>query len=176
MGYVHDTAMALFIPPTAFGFSAGTWALTVASNVWSQDRTAADASFTIFMPIPIPSNAVALKGAKLLSVELMYSVSGAAADDFAVATALIYTDTLSPTAASGSGTINTAAALASTKDAGHDTDAECLAQDEHRMKLTITTPVWCDNDVAFHAEFVVDGGAATVVKIFGGIANYKLRV
>ena len=176
MGYVHDTAMALFIPPTAFGYSAGTWTLAVASNVWSLDRTAADTSFTIYMPIPVPSNAVALKGAKLLSVELMYLISGAAADDFAVATSLIYLDTLKAVAASGSGSINTAAAVTSTKDAGHDTDAECLAQDEHRMKLTITTPLWIDNDQAYHAEFVVDGGAATVVKIFGGIANYKLRI
>lgn len=176
MGYVQDTAMALFIPPTAFGFSAGTWTLTVASNVWSQDRTAADASFTIFMPIPIPSNSVALKGAQLLSVELMYSVSGAAADDWAVATSLIYLDTLAASAASGSGAINTAATVTSVKDTGHDTDAECLAQDEHRMKLTISAPLWIDNDQAYHAEFVVDGGAATVVKIFGGIANYKLRV
>ena len=176
MGYVNDTAMALFIPPTAFGFSAGTWTLAVASNVWSLDRTAADASFTIYMPIPVPSNAVALKGAKLLSVELMVSISGAAADDWAVATSLIYLDTLKAVAASGSGSINTAAAVASVKDTGHDTDAECLAQDEHRMKLTITTPLWIDNDQAYHAEFVVDGGAATVVKIFGGIANYILRI
>ena len=176
MGYVHDTAMSLFIPPTAFGFSAGTWTLTVASNVWSMDRTAADASATIFMPLPIPSNSVALKGARLESVELMYSISTAAADDFAVATCLIYLDTLKATAASGSGTLNTAASVASTKDAGHDTDAECLAQDEHRMKLTVTTPLWIDNDQAYHAEFIVDGGAATVVKVFGGIANYTLRV
>ena len=176
MGYVHDTAMALFIPPTAFGFSAGTWTLTVASNVWSMDRTAADASATIFMPLPIPSNSVALKGAQLESVELMYSLGTADADDWAVATCLIYLDTLSPTAASGSGTINTAASVASTKDAGHDTDAECLAQDEHRMKLTVTTPLWIDNDQAYHAEFIVDAAAGTVVKVFGGIANYTLRV
>ncbi len=176
MGYVHDTAMALFIPPTAFGYSAGTWTLAVASNVWSLDRTAADASFTIYMPIPVPSNSVALKGVQLLSVELMYLISGAAADDWAVATSLLYLDTLKAVAASGSGSINTAAAITSVKDTGHDTDAECLAQDEHRMKLTITTPLWIDNDQAYHAEFVVDGGAATVVKIFGGIANYKLRI
>ena len=176
MGYVHDTAMSQFIPPTAFGFSAGTWTLTAASNVWSYDRTAADASFTIYMPIPTPSNSVALKGAKLLSVELMYSVSAAAADDFAVATALIYKDTLQASAASGSGTLNTSAALASTKDTGHDTDAECKAQDEHRMKLTVTTAEWADNDVSYHAEFIVDGGAATVVKVFGGIANFTLRL
>ncbi len=72
MGYVHDTAMSQFIPPTVFGYSAGTWTLTVASNVWSLNRTAADASFTVYMPISIPSNSVAVKGAKLLSVEFLY--------------------------------------------------------------------------------------------------------
>ena len=176
MGYVHDTAMSQFIPASAFGYSAGTWALVAATNVWSLDRTAADASFTIYMPIPIPSNTVAFKGSKLLSVEFMYSLSGAAADDFAVATSLLYLDTLQASAASGSGTINTAAAVTTTKDTGHDTDAECLAQDEHRMILTVTTPLWIDNDQAYHAEFIVDGGAATVLKIFGGIANYTLRL
>lgn len=176
MGYIHDTAVSQFIPPTAFGYSAGTWALAVASNVWSLDRTAADASFTIYMPIPIPSNSVALKGSYLTSIEFMYSISGAAGDDFAAATALLYKDTLSPTAASGSGTINTAAAHATTKDTGHDTDAELKAQDEHRLVMTVTTPEWADNDVAYHAEFVVDGGAATVLKIFGGIANFTLRL
>ena len=176
MGYIHDTAMAQFVPPTAFGYSAGTWALAVASNVWSLDRTANDSSTTVYMPIPIPSNSVALKGAYLKSVELMYSISGAAADDFAVATCLIYLDTLAAVAASGSGSINTAAAVTSTKDAGHDTDAECLAQDEHRMVMTITAPLWIDNDEAYHAEYIMDGGAATVLKIFGGIVNYTLRV
>jgi hypothetical protein len=171
MGYVHDTKMAQFIPPTAFGFSAGTWTWTVASNVWSNNRTAADASFTIYMPIPIPSNAVAFKGSKLLSVEFMYSISVAAADDFAVATALLYLDTLAAT-----GTLNTAAAVTTTKDTGHDTDAECLAVDEHRLVLTVTTPLWIDNDQGYHAEFVVDAAATTVFKIFGGIANYTLRV
>ena len=176
MGYVHDTAMSLFIPPTAFGFSAGTWTLAVATNVWSYDRTAAAAAFTVYMPIPIPSNSVALKGAKLDSIEFMYSIATAAATAFAAATALLYTDTLTASAASGSGAINTAAALTTTKDTGHDTDAELLAVAEHRMKMTVTTPVWVDNDVAYHAEFVVTGAGGTVFKVFGGIANYTLRI
>jgi hypothetical protein len=44
------------------------------------------------------------------------------------------------------------------------------------MVFTLTTPVWIDNDEAFHLEAVVDGGAATVVKIFGGIVNYTMRL
>ena len=174
MGYVHDVAMAQFVPPTAFGYSAGTWALAVASNVWSLDRTAADASFTIYMPVPIPSTSVALKGAKLLSVEMMYSISTAAADAFA--TAALYLDTLQASAASGSGTLNTAASVSVTADTGHDTSAERYAADEHRIKLTLDTAAWIDNDQAYHAEFVVDAAATTVFKIFGGIINYTLRV
>jgi len=176
MGYVHDTAMAKFIPPTIFGHSAGTWTLAVATNVWSLNRTAADASFTVFMPIPILSNSVAFKGSKITSVEFMYSIATAAADDFPAATASLYVDSLSAIAASGSGTINTAAAVATTLDTGHDTDAELKAVDEHRIKLTVTTPLWIDNDQAYHAEFVVDAAATTVFKIFGGIANFTLRV
>jgi hypothetical protein len=171
MGYVHDTKMSQFIPPTACCFSAGTWTWTVGTNVWTNVRTAADASFTVYMPIPIPSNTVAFKGAQLLAVDFMYGIVTAAADDFAVATALLYLDTLAVT-----GTINTAAAVATTKDTGHDTDAECLAVDEHRMKLTVDVPAWIDDDQAYHAEFVVDAAATTVFSTFGGVAYYVLRV
>ncbi len=175
MGYIHDTAMAQFVPPEDIGVSAGTWALTAASNVWSNDRTAADASFTIYVPVPIPSSSVPLKGSYLKSIELMYSISGAAADD--VATVKLYKDTLAAVAASGSGSINTATEItAVTIDDGHDAAAERKAQDEHRMVVTLDTPQWIDNDVAFHLEVVVDGGAATVVKIFGAIINYTLRL
>jgi hypothetical protein len=176
MGYVHDTHMAQFIPPNAIGASAGTWTLAVASNVWSNNRTAADAAFTLYVPIPIPSNASALMGAKLLSVELMYSIATGAADDVVDTTFVIYKDTLQATAASGSGTINTAAELAGTKDAGHNTAAETKAVDEHRAVITVTTPEWADNDVAYHLEMVVDAAANTVFKVFGAIANFELRV
>ena len=176
MGYVHDTAMSQFIPPTAFAFSAGTWALAVATNVWSYNRTAADASFTLYMPIPVPSNSAGLKGAYLQSVELMYSIATAAADDFVAATCALYKDTLQATAASGSGTLNTAAIVTGTLDTGHDTAAELKAIDEHRLKWTLTTAEWIDNDVAFHFEAVVDAAATTVFKVFGGIANYTLRL
>jgi hypothetical protein len=174
MGYVHDTAMSQFIPPTAFGYSAGTWALGVASNVWSLDRSAADASFTLYMPIPIPSNSAALKGAYLVSVEMMYSIATAAADDFA--TVALYKDTLQASAASGSGSINTAASVTITNDAGHDTAAERKAVDEHRIKSTLSTAAWIDNDEAYHMEYTLDAAAGTVFKVFGGIANFTLRL
>lgn len=174
MGYVHDTAMSQFVPPDQIGYSAGTWTLAVASNVWSLDRTAADASFTLYIPVPVPSNSASLKGAYLVSIELMYSIATAGADDFA--TVAVYKDTLQASAASGSGTINTAASVTVTQDTGHDTAAERKAVDEHRMKVTLSTPAWIDNDEAYHMECVVDAAAATVFKVFGAIINYTLRI
>jgi hypothetical protein len=176
MGYVHDTAMSKFIPPTVFAYSAGTWAMAVASNVWSLDRTAGDASFTIYMPVMIPSNSVALKGSYLTSIELMYSIATAAADTIVAATAALYKDTLSATAASGSGAINTAAICTGSLDTNHDTAAELKAVDEHRIIWTLTTAAWIDNDEAYHFEMVVDAAAGTVFKVFGGICNYTFRI
>ena len=176
MGYVHDVAMSQFIPPTQFAFSAGTWTMAVATNVWSYNRTAADASFTLYAPVTIPSNSVALKGSKLLSFELMYSIATAAADDFVAATCALYKDTFQATAASGSGTLNTAAIATGTLDTGHDAAAELKAADEHRLKWTLTTAAWIDNDAGYHFEAVVDAAAGTVFKVFGGIINYTLRL
>ena len=169
MGYVHDTAMSLFIPPHSILASAGTWTLAVGTIAWSYNRTAADAAFTVYVPIPVFSNSVAFKGSKLVSVELMWAVSTAAMD--AVAEALIYLDTLAAT-----GTLNTAAAVTTTIDTGHDTGAERLTLDEHRCKATITTPLWIDNDQAYHAEMVCDAAATSVFKWFGAIANFTFRV
>jgi hypothetical protein len=176
MGYVHDTAMSQFIPPNLIVGSAGTWTMAVASNVWSNNRTAGDASFTLYIPVMIPSNSVALKGCKLTSIELMYSIGTAAADDIPTATCILYKDTLQATAASGSGTLNTAASVAGSLDTGHDSAAELKAADEHRLVFTLTTPVFIDNDEAFHFEIVVDAAAGTVWKTFGAIINYTLRV
>jgi hypothetical protein len=169
MGYVHDTHMSQWIPPNMLIASSGTWALTVASNVWTKNRTAADAAFTIYVPIPILSNSVAFKGSKLVSVELMWSVITAAMD--AVAEPLVYLNTLNV-----NGTLNTAAAVATTIDTGHDSAAERLTVDEHRAVVTITTPLWCDNDQAYHVEMVCDAAATSVFKWFGAIANYTLRI
>ncbi len=63
MGYTQDTHMSQFIPVSAFQI-AGTCVLThsVASNLVKSARTANDTAFSLFIPIPVPSNDSALKG------------------------------------------------------------------------------------------------------------------
>jgi hypothetical protein len=169
MGYVHDTAMVQAIHPNEAMKSAGTWTDSEASDVWYIRRTAADATFNLRIPIKLPSNSVALKGAKLVSIELFYTIATAAMDSVA---ATIY-QTIFP--ADG------AAAAASTShafsyDTGHDTAAERIDVDEHKMTLTLTTPVWIDDDDLFFVELACDAAATSVFDFFGAKINYTLRV
>ena len=170
MGYVHDTQMSEFIPPSDFEMSAGTWAMAVASNVVSRDRSAADASFTALIPIRVPSKAVALKGALLKSIDVWYAIGTGAADDFATVELekmVLGLDDVAPTGA----------AVACTIDAGHDSAAERKAvDDDHCMTVTLNTPAWVDDGHAYWLQLIVDCAANTVFQFFGARANYTLRV
>ena len=168
MGYVHDTHFAQSIPLEAMSFVTGTWTPTLASNVLSMDRTAADSSSTIFIPVMIPSNASAFKGAKLVDIDVHYGIFTAAADDFA-------TVELEKITFNADGTLATGAAVSVTLDADHDTAAERKAADEHKMTVTLDTPAWIDDDEAYYLELIVDCGAATVFKMFGAVVHYELR-
>jgi hypothetical protein len=176
MGYVHDTAMSQFIPPEMIGFGATAgMAMAVNSNVWANERTANNSTFTVYVPVMIPSCSVDLMGSLLKSIELMYEV--AAADNDSVLTVKLYKDTFAANAASGSGSINTAAEItAITVDAGHDSDAERKVQDEHRMVVTLTTPVWIDNDASYHLEIAFDAAALSEDNFYGAIINYTKRL
>ena len=170
MGYVHDTKMHQFISPAAFEFSAGTWTVSEASNLIKNLRSDADASFTALIPIPIPSNAVALKGARLKSIDVWYAIGTAAADDFATVELEKMTLPADDTAVSG-------AAVITTEDAGHDSAAERLAVDtDHKMTVSVTTPAWIDEGEAYWLKLIVDCAATTVFTFFGAQANYDLRV
>lgn len=170
MGYVNDTHMSQFIPPSEFQMSAGTWAMALSSNVVSRDRSAADAAFTALIPIPVPSNAIAYKGAKLKSIDVWYSIGTAAADDFATVELekmVLGADDVAPSGA----------AVATTPDTGHDTAAERLAVDsDHCMTVTLDDPAWLDDGDAYWLQLVVDCAATTVFKFFGARANYELRI
>jgi len=169
MGYIHDVAMSQFVPPGEFFLAGGTWTPVSASSIWSYDRTAADATFWIYVPIPILSNSVASKGSYLKSIEVMYGIFTAAADDFA--TVSLYKDTFS-----ADGSLNITALIASTLDTAHDTAAERKAADEHRMVVTLDTPAWIDNEEAYHLDLTIDAAATTVFKVYGALINYTLRL
>ena len=169
MGYVHDTAMSQFIPPAGIGKTAGTWTPAVASNVVSEAKTAADEAFTLLIPIQIPSNGAAMKGAFLQSVEVWYKIATAAADDFATVAMHRMTLPASGTAVSG-------VAVTLTVDGDHDTAAERLAVGDHKITLTVDSPFWMDDGECVWASLVVDAALGTEFTLYGAVANFTLRI
>ena len=169
MGYVNDTQMSQFIPAALAVFSAGTWTPALSSNVCSMDRTAADASFTAHIPVVVPGNAAAFKGAKLKSIDVYYSIGTAAADDFA-------TVELEKMTLPATGSAVTGAAVSTTIDTAHDSAAERKAVDSHKMTVTLDTPAFIDDNDGYQLILTVDAAATTVFKLIGAVAHYELRV
>lgn len=168
MGYVHDTKMAQWIDPSLISKSAGTWTPTYSTNKIYHRRTAADAAFNLFVPIKVPQNSAALKGAKIASIDVYYNLTVAAADDFA--TVELNKQTVSSVGA------HTAAAVTTSLDTGHDSAAERKATGEHKMTITITTPEYLDDDSFYTLYMVVDESATGVFDLVGVRVNYTLRV
>src|SRR3990172_13174077 len=74
MGYVHDTAMSQFIPPTAMMGVTGTFtqAAGAVTGTIAFHRAAAAQPSVITIPVVLPSNSVGLKGAYPKSIEVDY--------------------------------------------------------------------------------------------------------
>jgi len=170
-GYVHDTAMSQFVPPADILKTAGTWTDTVGgvADTYMQRRTAADATAILVIPIAIPQNSVAQKGGYLKSIDVWYDVTTAAMD--AVTAELIQATLPANTAAFGAVT-----KPAITFDAGHDTAAERLTLDQHKMTVTVTTPFWLDDDDEVYLELTIDAALTSVFDIYGARANFTLRI
>ncbi len=168
MGYVNDTQMSAFTPPEEATGTVGTWAMAVASHLWTLNKSAANDTSVVKIPLKLPANAAALKGALLKSIDIWWVNATA---DLDALSAEIYKATMPAQA----GTLATAA-VTFTYDTGHDAAAERITQATHKMTLTITTPVWVDEDNEFYVELTVDAGASSAFKLYGARANYTLRV
>ena len=169
-GYVHDTAMTQYIPPTLANVVTGTWtyaagavAGTIARHVAATDETS-----VVTIPIIVPSNSVAQKGAYLKSIEIDYEILVAACDAVDAVVNLV--------TRGADGAAATVASQTFTYDTGHDTAAERYDVDQHKMTCTITTPFWVDNDQYVLLELTVNKAATTTFDLLGAFANFTLRI
>lgn len=169
-GYVHDTAMSQYIPPTLWHFVTGTWSQAagqVAGTIVVKNA-AADATTVCNIPVILPSNSVTQKGAYLKSIEVDFEILTAACDALSAV--------VNKVTRGADGSAATVAAQTFTYDAGHDTAAERIDVDQHKMTLTLSTPIWIDNDEYVLVEVTMDRAATTVVECLGAVANYTLRL
>jgi hypothetical protein len=168
MGYVHDTAMSQYIPPTSWSYVTGTFT-QVAGDVAGTiaiNRAAADQTSVITIPIPLMSNSVALKGSKLVSVEVDYEIKTAEPTSITL--------TLNKVTRGADTAVAVVAAVTKT-----DTLAAAAAKsvDQHKQTITLTTPAFIDNDEYYLLEMsIVAGAGGNTTKFQGAVANYTLRV
>ena len=168
MGYVNDTAMSQFIPPTAFHCAVGTWsdvAGTVAGTIVKEKTPGAETSI-VNIPIMLPSNSAALKGSYLKSIEVDY--------DIAVAACTSITASLNKVHRLADGLASTVAAITVTQDLVAATDAADV--DDHKLTVTLTTPEWIDNDDYILLKLSCECALGTELEFLDAVANFTLRI
>ena len=167
-GYVHDTAMSQMIPCTAMHYVTGTWtqaAGNVAGTI-AMAKAAAAETAVINIPIMLPSNSVALKGAYLKSIEV----------DYEITTVAVTSVTASQNKVTrGADTVGlTVAAVTVTQDLAAAVAAATLAK--HKLTVTLTTPVWILNTEYHLLVLTVVAATTSVFKMNSAVANFTMRI
>ncbi len=167
-GYVHDTAMSLWIPPNCMFGDTATWAVaagtTTGTIVYGCDATAETAN--LYVPIPVPANSVDGKGSYLKSLEIDYLVKTAACTSVTASLAKIAMDV--------DGGVPVVSAITVTQDLTAATDA--ADADDHKLTVTITTPFWVDHEAHYLLKVAFVKAATTLVEVHGVTANYTARL
>lgn len=168
MGYLHDTHMSQYIPPTAFHCVTGTFthaAGQVAGTICIH-RAAANETSVITIPIPLPSNSIALKGTLLKSIEVDYEIL--------IAEPTSITWTLNKITRGADGAVATVAAVTKTNTVA---DAAAKTVGQHKQTITITTPAWIDNDEEYVLQCsMVAGIGGNTTDFLGAVANFTARL
>jgi hypothetical protein len=170
MGYVHDTHMHTWIPCTAAHCVTGTWTMAAGAvaNTIAMHKSANAETATVTIPILLPMNDGPEKGAYLTSVDVYFEQLAAAPTS---CDALIHKVTLPADTVA----IGAPESLAFSYDTGNDTAGERDNQDQHTMTLTLTTPLWIEDDVLIQVQLTFVCGGAVTLDILGARANYTLR-
>ena len=170
MGYLHDVSLSRFISPFECGYNGGAWTPTIAANMISNVRTAADSVFTILIPILLPSNGIASRGAYLESIDAYYVI---ATDVLTIVDRLdIDKITLGVDGAACAGE-----QVPVSMDSGHTSNNARRDVEDHTMTATLTTPVWVDSSECFVGSIYCNAGIlGPVFSFIGARANYTLRI
>src|SRR3990167_2757936 len=81
-GYVHDTAMSQWISPGMCSYVTGTWtdAVGAVTGTVVKEKTAADSTGVVYIPIAPLQSSVAQFGSYLTSIDIWWATTTAALD------------------------------------------------------------------------------------------------
>jgi hypothetical protein len=169
MGYIHDTSMRYFVPPSLGGGSGGTWVHTLDGVHWYLQRNAVGGEFYLGIPVAVPQqSANTNRGSRVSSIDVYYSIYDA---DMTTLTPEFNLETLPASAEWGEPTNPTF-----TYDTGHDSNAERVVQGYHTMTLTLSTALWVEGGDYLRLDLYGAVGAAAIFRFWGAQIHYTLRI
>ena len=159
------------IPLKDINTTVGTWALTLSSEILSLDKTAADNTSVLHIPLNVPRR-TDFYGVQLLSLNV-YALIGTANLDAAPTLVLSRNDYDAANATASSTSAVTKTTIAATAGAGV---VATFDADPRKLVWTIDSPA-ADYDTelscSYHAALTLDAAASTVIKIYGVELVYK---
>lgn len=164
---INNTHFSQYIPPDGIHYVTGTWADAagqVAGTVCKHKSANAETS-VVTIPIVIPSNSIALQGAKLASIEVDYEIL--------VTQCTSVTPVLNKVTRGADTAVAVVAAVTQTMDLVAGSTARTI--DQHKMTVTLTTPAWIDNDEYYLLQLSFVAAAGTTLDVLGAVANFTLR-
>jgi hypothetical protein len=164
---INNTHFSQYLPPTMFHPVTGTftWVAGQVAGTIVMHRAAANETSVVTIPIILPSNSVALQGVKLASIEIDYEVL--------VAEPTSITWTLNKVARGIEGAVAVVSAVTKTNTVA---DAAAKTVDQHKQVITITTPVWIDNDEYYLLQCsIVAGAGGNTFDFLAAVANFTFR-
>ena len=164
---IHNTHFSQVIPCTAIHYVTGTWtnAAGQVAGTLCKHKAANSETAVVSVPVQIPSNSNALQGCKIASIELDYEILIEAMTSVTGAAKKI-TRGADTAAASVSAPTVTQSLIAGTSAASID---------QHKLVVTLSTPVWIDNDEEFLCQFSFEAGANGTIDILSAVVNYTFR-
>ena len=137
---INNTHAAQYIPPTRFHCVTGTWteAAGQVSGTICRHKAASAETTTVTIPIEVPSNSVALQGAKLTSIEVDFEVL--------VADCTSITTTLNKVTRGVDTAVAVVAAVTQTQSPAA---ATLKVTDQRKLVVTLTTPEWVNQNTYY---------------------------
>jgi hypothetical protein len=172
---INDPNFAfLACKPTAAYGTVAAWAVgasqVAGALAYSCDAT--DEAAHLFIPLDAISHLPnrignAAKGFELESIQLDFEIRTAALDAMSAVINKV------KRGADGSAAVVSTPAF--TYDAGHDSAAERVDVDQHRMTLTLTTPVFIEDDEFYVIDLTIDKAATSLFDFLGAFAYGRLK-
>jgi hypothetical protein len=169
MGYLNDTDMSQFIPANEITKTAGTWTETVAGNIYACARTAGAATFNLIIPVRVMSNVQAAQGIRLKSIDVFYKIATASLNGMATVALSKMTGKVHGSAVVGAG-------VTVSLDSSHGSSANRSSQADHKMTVTLASPMWVLRDELYVLYITCDAAATTAFTLYGAQANFELRL